>query len=62
MENLVCDIQRAPVKGGDVAAPAVPTVGTGLGTATLVLLWLLVGVPMLWGVFKTLQEVQILFQ
>jgi hypothetical protein len=53
MENLVCDIQRAP---------AAPKVRTAFGTIMLVFLWLIVGVPMLWGVFKTLQEVQILFQ
>jgi hypothetical protein len=62
MENLVCGIERAPMEGGDVAAAAAPKSGTAFGTTMLVLLWLLVGVPMLWGVFKTLQEVQILFQ
>ena len=62
MENLVCDIQRAPIAAGGVAAPAAPRVGTASGTTMLVFLWLIVGVPMLWGVFKTVQEVQILFQ
>ena len=62
MENLVCDIQRAPIEGGRVAAPAAPKVRTAFDTAMLVFLWLIVGIPMLWGVFRTLQEVQILFQ
>jgi len=62
MENLVCDIQRAPIEGGGIAASDTPQVGTAFGTTTLVCLWLIVGVPMLWGVFRTLQEVQILFQ
>jgi hypothetical protein len=61
MENLVCDMRRAPNEGG-VAAPVAPTAGTAFGTTMLVFLWLIVGVPMLWGVFKTLQEVQILFR
>jgi hypothetical protein len=62
MENLVCDVQRVSIDGGEVAAPAAPIVRAAFGTTMLVLLWLIVGVPMLWGVFRTLQEVQILFQ
>jgi hypothetical protein len=40
----------------------VPKAGRAVETALLVFLWVVVGGPMLWGVFKTLQTVQYLFQ
>jgi hypothetical protein len=43
-------------------APAVPGVGRAVERAMLLFLWLMVGGPMLWGIFKTLQVVQYLFQ
>lgn len=60
MENLVCDMQQ-PLEER-AAAPAVPKVGTAIKTTLLVIMWLIVGVPMLWGILKTLEVVRYLFQ
>jgi hypothetical protein len=61
MENMVYDAQRSSIEES-AAAPAEPKVGAGFEKALVVVLWLIVGVPMLWGIFKTLQIVQYLFR
>jgi hypothetical protein len=60
MENLVCDMQQPIAERA--AAPAVPKPGSARETTLLVVMWLIVGVPMFWGIFKTLQIVQYPFQ
>jgi hypothetical protein len=60
MENFVYDMQQSNEERA--AAPTVPKAGTAIERTLLVTLWLIVGVPMLWGVLKTLQVVQFLFQ
>jgi hypothetical protein len=62
MEHLVYEMQRPSTDGSAATAPAIPKVGSAVEKALLVLLWLIVGGPMLWGVLKTLQDVQYLFQ
>jgi hypothetical protein len=62
MEDLVCGMQRPSTDGGGAKAPAVPKAGSAAERALLVFLWLIVGGPMLWGIFKTLQVVQYLFR
>jgi hypothetical protein len=59
MENLACEMQQSIE---EPAAPAVPEAGSAIQRTLLVILWLIVGAPMLWGIFKTLQVVQFLFQ
>jgi hypothetical protein len=61
MQDVICGMQR-PSQDGGATAPAVPKVGRAVDRALLGFLWLIVGSPMLWGVFKTLQVVQYLFQ
>jgi hypothetical protein len=61
MEDLACGMQR-PSTDNDATAPTVPKAGSAVERGLLVFLWVIVGVPMLWGVFKTLQVVQYLFQ
>lgn len=41
---------------------AVRNANSAASTLKLVLLWLAVGIPMLWGILKALQEVQPLFR
>jgi hypothetical protein len=53
MEDLVCGTHRPSTDALRTTAPA---------RAMLVLLWLMVGVPLFWGVFKALQDVQYLFE
>jgi hypothetical protein len=55
-------MQRPSTDGGAATAPAVPKAGSAVEGALLAFLWIIVGGPMLWGVFKTLQDVQYLFQ
>jgi len=61
MEDLVCGMQCPSTDGGAATAPAFPKTRSAVERALLVLLWLIVGGPLLWGVFKTLQDVQYLF-
>jgi hypothetical protein len=60
VENLVYELQQPVEKRA--AAPAVPKAGSAIQRILLGILWLIVGIPMVWGVFKTLQVVQFLFQ
>jgi len=60
VENLVFEIQQ-PIEER-AAAPAVRKAGTAAQNVLLVLIWLMVGIPLLWGIFKTLQVVQVLFE
>jgi hypothetical protein len=62
MEDLARGMQRPSTDGDDATAPAVPKAGSAAEKALLAFLWLIVGGPMLWGVFKTLQVVQYLFR
>jgi hypothetical protein len=61
MENMVYDGQRSSLEDS-AAAPAAPKAGAGFEKALVVILWLIVGFPLLWGIFKTLQVVQYLFR
>jgi hypothetical protein len=60
MENLAGDMHQSIEER--TAAPAAPRSGSAIQTTLLVILWLIVGVPMLWGILKTLEVVQFLFQ
>jgi hypothetical protein len=42
--------------------PAVQNAKSAASTLKLVLLWLAVSIPMLWGIMKALEEVQPLFR
>ena len=52
MENTVGGAARGSV----VDQSAVQNVKSGASISKLVLLWLAVGIPLLWGVMKALQE------
>jgi hypothetical protein len=62
VENLVYGMQRPSIEDGGAAAAAAPKAATFRERVLLVVLWLLVGVPMLWGVLMTLLVVQYLFR
>jgi hypothetical protein len=49
MEHLVYEMQRPSTDGSAATAPAIPKVGSAVEKALLVLLWLIVGGPMLWA-------------
>ena len=52
MENTL----GGPARGSVGEQSAVQNVKSGASIPKLVLLWLAVGIPMLWGVMKALQE------
>ncbi len=52
MENMLDGAAR----GSIARQSAVQNVKSGASISKLVLLWLAVGIPMLWGVMKALQE------
>ena len=54
------------ITGADVSRPqgersAVQNAGTSTSTLKLVLLWIVIGLPLLWGVMKALEDVGNLF-
>jgi hypothetical protein len=60
------DIMENTITGADVSRPqggrsAVQNAGTSTSTLKLVLLWLVIGLPLLWGVMKALEDVGNLF-
>jgi hypothetical protein len=57
MENTLDSAAGAPLS----EQSAVQNAKSAASTLKLVLLWLAVGIPMLWGMMKALEDVQTLF-
>ncbi|HEY6619275.1 MAG TPA: hypothetical protein VIY68_07010 [Steroidobacteraceae bacterium] len=58
MENTLDGAEGAPLS----QPSAVQNTKSAASTLKLVLLWLAVGIPMLWGILKALEDVQPLFR